>query len=174
MKQIVLLRHGQALSFSESGTGEDSKRPLSETGKDQAAAAAKKLLELEFLPEIVIASPYLRAAETAAIASSFFPETRHLNCEALACGDSSAVIELLALELKTAASALIVGHQPLLGTLGGFLLRRESFNLAPGGFIYLKTAWLPPAPPVTLACSALGGLSAAESELVEFFPPVRP
>jgi phosphohistidine phosphatase len=162
MKQIVLLRHGQALSFTDSGTGEDSKRPLSETGKDQAAAAAKELLKLGFLPEIVIVSPYLRAAETAAIVSAFFPETRRLTCEALACGDAPSVIELLALELKTAASALIVGHQPLLGTLGGFLLNRESFSLTTGGFIYLKfkAAWLPPAPP--------------ESELIEFFTPEKP
>ena len=162
MKRIVLLRHGQALNFAESGSGEDSKRPLSETGKDQAAAAAKKLLELDFLPEIVIASPYLRTVETAAIASSFFPKTRQLTCEGLACGDSPAVLELITLELKTAASALIVGHQPLLGTLGGFFLRRESFNLTPGGFIYLtfEDDWLPPAPP--------------KSELVEFFPPLKP
>jgi len=60
------------------------------------------------------------------------------------------------MELKNAASALVVGHQPLLGTIGGFLLGSESFNLTPGGFVYLrlKNAGAP-----------------HESELVEFFSP---
>lgn len=159
MKQIVLLRHGHALGIAESGAGEDSKRPLSETGKKQAAASAKKLLELKFSPEVLIASPYLRAAQTAAIASSFFPGARRLECAALASGNGPAVLELLELELKNAASALVVGHQPLLGTIGGFLLGSESFNLTSGGFMYLrfKTAGAP-----------------HESELVEFFSPGKP
>lgn len=171
MKQIVMLRHGQALGFAESGTGEDSKRPLSETGKNQAALSAKKLLELGFSPEVVIASPYLRAAETAAIVASLFPEARRLSCDALASGDGPAVIELLATELKTAASALLVGHQPLLGTLGGFLLKRGSFNLSPGSFVYLKfkNAWLPPPLTETQAYRNLP-FPAQESELIEFSP----
>ena len=156
MKELVFMRHGHALGIIESGAGEDSKRPLSETGKKQAAVSAKKLLELKFSPKVLIASPYFRAVQTAAIASSFFPEARHLECAALASGNGPAVLELLEMELKNAASALVVGHQPLLGTIGGFLLGSESFNLTPGGFVYLrlKNAGAP-----------------HESELVEFFSP---
>jgi len=57
MKELVFMRHGHALGIIESGAGEDSKRPLSETGKKQAAVSAKKLLELKFSPEVLIASP---------------------------------------------------------------------------------------------------------------------
>ena len=153
MKQIVLLRHGHALGMTESGTDEDSKRPLSEKGKKQAAASAKKMLELGFSPGLLIASPYVRAAQTADIVSAFFPEMRRVECAELASGNGPAVMKLLELELKSADSALLVGHQPLIGNLGGFLLGSEGFNLTTGSFVYLKLK------------------TGAGSELIELFSP---
>jgi 2,3-bisphosphoglycerate-dependent phosphoglycerate mutase len=46
----------------------DADVPLSNTGRDQAAAVARWLARLDAPPEIVVVSPYLRAIQTAEIA----------------------------------------------------------------------------------------------------------
>ena len=65
MKQIVFLRHGQAGMAAE-----DSARPLTPAGKEQAIESALRLKQGGFRPDIIISSPYKRAMETAEIAKN--------------------------------------------------------------------------------------------------------
>ena len=61
---IYLLRHGDA----EDGSGDDAARALTEKGERQAEAAGEALAELGASIDACLASPKLRAAETAKIA----------------------------------------------------------------------------------------------------------
>jgi phosphohistidine phosphatase len=61
---IYLLRHGDA----EDGSGDDAARALTKKGERQAEAAGKALAELGTAIDACLASPKLRASETAKIA----------------------------------------------------------------------------------------------------------
>ncbi len=63
MQEILLMRHGRAAGEAESGA--DFDRPLTPTGCEQAAAAARWLQEQGRIPDLIIASPALRTRQTA-------------------------------------------------------------------------------------------------------------
>ena len=140
MHDLVLLRHGHALGSGEAGVSSDAQRPLSGRGITEASEAAQRLKAACFHPEIIIASPYLRAAMTANIAAKLFPGARRLTTDALSDGDAAGVIELLSgTDLRAGAGLLVVGHQPLLGALAGFFLAREPLSLSPAGYVRMET-----------------------------------
>jgi phosphohistidine phosphatase len=99
---IYLLRHGDA----EDGDGDDAARRLTEKGERQAAAAGGALAAMDAGIDTCLASPKVRAAETARIA-----------CEAL--GLEVEIAEQLrggrfdALALVAGrGEAMLVGHEP--------------------------------------------------------------
>ncbi|HEX5928826.1 MAG TPA: histidine phosphatase family protein [Solirubrobacterales bacterium] len=99
---IYLLRHGDA----EDGSGDDAARRLTGKGERQARAAGQALAALDARIDACIASPKLRAADTARLA-----------CEAL--GVEPEVVEELrggdfdALSLAAGrGDVLLVGHEP--------------------------------------------------------------
>jgi phosphohistidine phosphatase len=99
---IYLLRHGDA----EDGDGDDAARRLTEKGKRQAETAGRALAMLGAEIDACMASPKVRAAETAQLA-----------CEALDIEVETAA-ELRGgpfdpLELAAGrGSVLLVGHEP--------------------------------------------------------------
>ena len=99
---IYLLRHGDA----EDGQGDDDARRLTSKGKRQARAAGLSLAALEAGIDACLASPKLRAAETAALA-----------CAALAIepeptpGLRGGSFDALALAAGR-GDVLLVGHEP--------------------------------------------------------------
>ena len=99
---IYLLRHGDA----EDGTGDDAARRLTEKGQRQARDAGRALVALGVGIDACLASPKVRALETARLA-----------CEAL--GVEVEVTEALrggpfdALDLAAGrGDVLLVGHEP--------------------------------------------------------------
>ena len=99
---IYLLRHGEA----EDGSGDDAARRLTEKGERQARDAGRALAALGVGIEACLASPKVRASETARIA-----------CEAL--GVEVEATEALrggafdALDLAAGrGEVLLVGHEP--------------------------------------------------------------
>ncbi len=65
MRKLVLIRHAEAKPEMENST--DFDRPLSSSGKKDAAQMAGVLLQRGILPQIIISSPALRALTTANI-----------------------------------------------------------------------------------------------------------
>src|SRR5215468_1467835 len=61
---LYILRHGLAGSREE-WSGPDAERPLTNKGRSRSQAAARGLGLLGVAPEVILTSPYLRAAETA-------------------------------------------------------------------------------------------------------------
>ena len=99
---IYLLRHGDA----EDGNGNDSARRLTAKGERQARDAGRALAALDAAIDFCLASPRLRAAETARLA-----------CEALAIAPETApalaggAFDSLSLSAGR-GDALLVGHEP--------------------------------------------------------------
>ncbi len=99
---IYLLRHGDA----EDGTGDDAARRLTEKGERQAEAAGQALAALGVEIDACLASPKVRAADTARLA-----------CRAL--GAEPEIVEELrggpfdSLALTAGrGNTLLVGHEP--------------------------------------------------------------
>lgn len=65
-KIIYFVRHGQTEN-NANNIRQDSKGPLSELGRTQALTTAKRFPKEKGRPEVIIASPYERAMETAEI-----------------------------------------------------------------------------------------------------------
>jgi phosphohistidine phosphatase len=99
---IYLLRHGDA----EDGTGDDAARRLTEKGERQAKAAGRALAALDAGIDACLASPKVRAAETARIACEPLGLEVEIS-EQLRGGDFDP------LELAAGrGTVLLVGHEP--------------------------------------------------------------
>lgn len=116
--QLYIMRHGDAVMHART----DAERPLSETGRQQAAAMVNHIRDL--LPARVIASPYLRAQQTARIVCDGlgipeFETVEHITPE------SDPFIALRQIERCQSDSLLMVSHQPLVGALLGLLVEGD-------------------------------------------------
>lgn len=117
--ELYLLRHAHAGNASQ-WTGDDAKRPLSQKGRRQAERLGRYLAALRFEPDSILASPKLRALETAQIVAD-------------SLGVAVVVDERLAggLDLRTVESivsgdggrqVMLVGHDPDFSDICGELV----------------------------------------------------
>ena len=123
--KLYFLRHGEALDRSI-WKGEDSLRPLTPDGEREIELVARALASL--IPaSIILASPYERAARTAAIFRGVlgFPGKPILD-ERLSPGFDLVRLEEIVAEHKEDKSLFLVGHEPdfsriIAGLIGGAL-----------------------------------------------------
>ncbi len=117
---IWIIRHGKAQP--DSPTGRDADRALKPRGHRQAAYLGAEFVSREDAPDLLIASPLVRAQETAhGIAAVTLQEVDTHG--ALESGRGPAGILALIEELGPGASAALIGHNPELSqvvcALGG-------------------------------------------------------
>ena len=67
VKQLIIIRHGQAVDTTDSG---DHGRWLDQTGRQQVRLTANALQEAEAIPTMVFCSPLVRAVQTAELITS--------------------------------------------------------------------------------------------------------
>lgn len=130
--QLYLLRHADADTVAPS----DDQRFLSEKGMMQASRVARYCDAHEIRPRYILTSPLRRAHQTANEVAG------HLKSELvaarwLACGATPAGILERLDEYKTAPSVMLVGHEPDLSSLAGFLLGSPRY-----GCIHVRKATL--------------------------------
>ena len=106
---IVLMRHGEAEPYS----GQDSSRPLTERGREQATLTGRWLREQNLPVSHIVASPYLRAQQSAQrIADSL--ELDVVTVRDITPDKSEATAEAA---LVDHMGAVVCFHQPILGRL---------------------------------------------------------
>ncbi len=113
MREVLLVRHGKAVAAAPGG---DAARPLTDEGRAGIEAVARGLAAFGVAPDAVWHSPYVRAAETAAIVAGA------LGCrEVVADGALTPVASperaAQAILEATARTLLCVSHMPLLPAL---------------------------------------------------------
>ena len=126
--QIYLLRHG----IAEDGKPgrPDSERALTAEGKDKLRRVLKRARRADCSPSLILASPYRRAVETAAIAAEVlgYPQdvlhTRALIPEAQ---PRETWDEIRA--HKDEESILLSSHEPLMSSVASFLLRSPALQV---------------------------------------------
>ena len=155
MNEIVLMRHGRALSTREAGIHTDAERPLSALGEKEVLEAATYLKRTGFSPALIIHSPYLRAVRTAELAATVFTGATLRPAAELSDGPSIAALDIITDAANTPGVAVLaVGHQPMLGAIAGVLSNCPPLDLSPAGFARIKQ-----------------GQGAESSGLTEFYDP---
>lgn len=121
---LYLLRHGLAVDRSKPGYKKDADRPLTPKGKQRLWHVAEAMEEMDLEFDAIIASPFLRATQTAEIVAEGLDlrkklsTTEHLTPN----GNPKLLLEHIS-QLKPASKdVLIVGHEPYLSQLIGLLV----------------------------------------------------
>ncbi len=122
--QLLVIRHAKAedsLDFAQTGQPEVL-RPLTDSGRKKMQRAAAGLLsEVEFI-DVLAASPLLRARQTAEIVAEAYVGRVVMELEALAPGFEPDELLAWLRGHRDVAVVAIVGHEPDLGELIGYLL----------------------------------------------------
>ncbi len=116
--RLYVMRHGVAMDRHDPAAPSDPERPLTADGSERTRLAVQGLVRLGVRVERVLTSPYLRAAQTAAIAAEPLgvPRAQIETLEALA-PQQPVDTAVTALEASTARATLVIGHAPELDAL---------------------------------------------------------
>lgn len=135
---LILFRHGIAQDLSSDGS--DDARQLTDEGKDRTLAAARGLFKLIGSPEQVIASPKMRALQTAAIFTQVASTPDAIIQPVIASPSTQAIQDFVL--AQTCASLLIVGHEPTLSELAETLCTGQAhtglFQMTKAGAICVR------------------------------------
>lgn len=128
-RQLVIMRHGSAAISAPS----DVLRPLLKQGEDEVHSACG---HFPFYPAVIYHSSLLRAKQTAAILSSYYPKARLVEVDWLTPESRpQKVLTLLPPDVQCAA---LVSHQPLVSSLAALLI--EGSERYAAHIPYLDTA----------------------------------
>jgi len=123
--QLYILRHGIAENVKPGGN--DSERVLTAEGKKRLHEILRTVHKAGVSPELIISSPYVRAVETAEIAIEVFGYKESLlKTDVLVPSSEPKAVWEEIRDHKSAASVMLVGHEPLLSALAANLLGAPS------------------------------------------------
>jgi phosphohistidine phosphatase len=116
---LYLIRHAIAVDEYE----DDSQRPLTDKGRKKMRQIAKGLRALGVEFDLILSSPYVRAAETAEILADVFKMKKEVQFSdnLVPTGDPNLLIAELN-EVSNVDSVALVGHEPFLTGLIGLLV----------------------------------------------------
>ena len=149
--ELYLIRHGLAEDHGPEWP-DDAKRPLTDTGLSSLRKSARGLRHVGVVFDVLLASPLVRARQTAdALAAAFDPTPPVVIVESLAPGGAQAAL-LAELEKHARKSRIaIVGHEPGLGELASRLIgARHAIALKKGAICRIDVDALPPTAPGAL------------------------
>src|SRR5689334_8409983 len=117
--KLYLLRHGIAADHGPDGT--DTSRPLTSEGMEKVRRAARGMERLGMKVDVLLASPLVRARQTAEIVAREF-KLHVQSADELAPGcDADRLLELL--RQCATERVMVVGHEPdfsdIIGALTG-------------------------------------------------------
>jgi phosphohistidine phosphatase len=148
--EVCFFRHGIAIDRDDPSVASDAERPLTDEGIRKTRAAAKGLNQLGIHFDKILTSPWVRAAQTAAILSEvlLLPAPQEL---AELAGDRTPPELVRSLARNHGKRTVLVGHEPLLSATVRHILGGEwSLDLKKSGACLVSVDALPPRRPATL------------------------
>jgi phosphohistidine phosphatase len=135
---IDLVRHGEALP---SAAGGDAARPLSAAGRAAIERLRERLAADGWSPDRILASPLLRARQTAEllVAAARPAPAIEISAALEPDQDPAAVLDVIAPLGTDDGHIVLVTHQPLVGRLAIELTGREA-GFSPGTFARVSCA----------------------------------
>jgi len=122
--EIYILRHGIAVDRGTPGYKKDGDRPLTEDGIEKIRQVAEAMLAMELKFDLILSSPYVRAAETAKIVAGELDEEVTFTEFLLPDGNPLELIREI--NDNKPQSVLLVGHEPDLSRLISLLISGDS------------------------------------------------
>jgi phosphohistidine phosphatase len=150
--ELYLVRHGLAAERGENFP-DDSKRPLTARGIQRLKREAKALNTLDIAFDVILASPLVRARQTAEVlAAGLRNPAPIVTATSLAPGGThNALIDELAKQSNRRKRIALVGHEPGIGELAGRLLGlRRPIEFKKGAICRIDVTALPPTGPGAL------------------------
>jgi phosphohistidine phosphatase len=127
------LRHGPA-GDAQTWEGSDFDRPLTSAGAKRISAEAKTMADLGVKPDIVIASPLVRARQTAQIvAKELDLRDALIEDERVGPGFSPGRLTEVLHDHPDARAVMFVGHEPSMSHTIGALIGGAQIDLKKGG-----------------------------------------
>lgn len=123
--KLWILRHGEA----EPRANTDAERRLTAHGREQVLRSAARLLGQPL--QAIIASPYVRAQQTAALVHDTLGFTEPVRTVPWLTPESDAVQVIGEIERLGLEQVLLVSHQPLVGSLVSLLEQGHTQSPAP-------------------------------------------
>ena len=133
--KLYIMRHGKAAPAVGFDLAADVSRPLTETGRAQVVQVINQRKFSLAEVELVLASPYLRARQTAQLAIDQLDVGLQLLISDCLTPDGEPSEVFAFIDQLDAEAILIASHMPLVGALV------ESLS-AGGGAVTMGTAWL--------------------------------
>jgi phosphohistidine phosphatase len=116
---LTVIRHGTA----EDRASRDADRPLTSAGREEARQAGARLAQLASPPDLIIASPYARALETARLVARALGYPGEVTVDPALTPDASPEgVRALLAGLGHHDHVLLVAHEPLLSATCALLL----------------------------------------------------
>jgi phosphohistidine phosphatase len=124
---LYLIRHGIAVDREDPNCPPDTERPLTPKGMKRSHSAALGMRALDVKPNAVLASPWLRAMQTAEIFCETigYPSKKIIRTDALK-GTSAPADLLRELQSMKAKVVLCFGHEPHLHMVIGHVLHTSA------------------------------------------------
>lgn len=122
---LILVRHAKAFDRDAAAWPDDRRRPLTAEGREAFARVAKRLARGVGVVDAVIASPAVRAWQTARILHERAGWPEPIRDEALEPelpGGVAAVLGAILARHAAARRVVVVGHEPHLGRMASWLL----------------------------------------------------
>lgn len=142
---LYIVRHAIAEQRNENiSQSEDSQRPLTDQGRKKFRKIARGLRELGTQIDLILTSPYLRAADTARILRKELEVDSDdlITLDALTpYGDAAQLVNEISLKYGTVEGLALVGHEPALSRLISMLLSGDPtlpISLKKGGICRLS------------------------------------
>ncbi|MCI0683899.1 MAG: phosphohistidine phosphatase SixA [Gemmataceae bacterium] len=143
--ELFLIRHADAAPLGERGVTDDADRPLTAKGEAQAASIGKALQRRGIVLDKLIASPLLRAQQTANIMVRHLqPAPEVTTSEALAPGVKPRKTAKLLRSVDGERIGL-VGHMPDVAEWAGWLIgaKKAEIDVAKAGIVCIECGELP-------------------------------
>lgn len=141
--ELLLVRHGpagQRQAFAKTGRP-DAERPLTSEGRAAMKKAAAGLRAVFPRAPLIVTSPLARARQTAELVAKAYGKARLIEWPELAPEAKRAALFRRLSELGDDGAAALVGHEPSLSGLAGFLLagaKAPALELKKGGALLLE------------------------------------
>ena len=128
MKQLILLRHGEA-GFSD---GVDFQRQLTLRGKEQLNNLGQHLILRELEIDRMYCSSATRTRETAEIIKSHLPVKEEIYDKEIYSANLEILLKILEETPKEVQTCLLIGHNPTISLLISHLTSGDYVGLQPG------------------------------------------
>ena len=133
--ELIVVRHAKAGLRDPVKYPDDADRKLTDDGRKQMRKAALGLGNILDGADVIVTSPYARAAETAEILAPVLTPKRAVEtCKELEPGGSTKALLAFLEKLPQARRIVLVGHEPDLSTLVGELIGAEDTD----GLVFKK------------------------------------